>query len=1083
MILGPIFCGSLEKNMNESSKSYLYGNLRLSAAEWRANLDNTDTAETLQSMQDIDKNAEWLRAYLQENDTPTEELGLPGREYNELKRSKINTMGDMLASYPDFSTGCSRHIGAQTAKRMRRVVEKYCKRLLDERDGRTASNAHLEEPDLPPFISNLTEDRLIVAKDRESFSPEKSILLTPTRPSKISAQGLARLRKDETPIEELGLSVRSFNCLRRAGVNTLGDAAARYPNGFLGIRNLGSKSAEEVCNKIEEWHKCIRNDQPKTPKSMSEEPVENAEMLMLDLSGMTAFEILSSPEFAERASEFLRSDTTPIEDLGLSGRQYNSLKRAKIYTFGELFALYPDNFISLRNLGEKSESELKALVERRMEKLRNSMILYCSGAETSAEVCYSDEDIREKLLAQFVGVGFRGLSFQELRADLPESIEDGRIKKIIGSLIAEKQLEYVDFRCYRVYPSFFDVLRETTAFMSPEDKNMLRRRFGGDTLEAIAQDYGITRERVRQKTEKYKRKIRIAFKADTGFDYFNEDFYAYLFTNYRDEGREFWREYINVPEQTYFYLKELCDPGKKKIAEAIDDPNVAVSLKYRINAYLNRNKIYLDGELVECSRGAIEDFLLRKTRGEEMDYEAFCEKYNDLLRDNSITDEKLFYSDDVIRTRMNKLSCSNLCLWKQGQRLRFYDIASRDYTELLDSLNLESFENTEISTLKFFEDYPELMRSYDIRDQYELHNLLKKTLSEGSFHDLRFGRQPMLQFGEFDRTAALYAMLEDLSPVSSEEFVECIHKEYGYDKATTLASYLQPLMKYYHNGVFSVDFKHIPESRVQVLRTTLTEDFYFISEIKDIYSRLFPEADAEEINPYSLNDLGFTVLSKYAIQHFDSAADYFHQLLTKDDIYSLKPLRERYGKIMMFSQTLFDLRREYEIFLFGDEQIVTMRRLSRFGITKDDIYSYCDAVAAATEDGEYFTVYSLRQKGVESKLDDLGFDDLFYAWILAMHPDFAYQRVFRSIILLKTNESAFTSTRDFLRWLLSDYDSVDADDFISDCQENYGIAIPNRSEITEAISGTDMYYDPIMGRIYSDKSIYYDELSDEPDDE
>ena len=244
--------------MNESSKSYLYGNPRLSAAEWRTNLDNTDTAETLQSMQDIDKNAEWLRAYLQENDTPIEELGLPGREYGELKRSEINTMGDMLASYPDFSTGCSRHIGAQTAKRMRRVVEKYCKRLLDERDGRTASNAHLEEPDLPPFISNLTEDRLIAAEDRESYFPEKSILLTTTRPSKISAQGLARLRKDETPIEELGLSVRSFNCLRRVGVNTLGDAAARYPNGFLGIRNLGRKSAEEVCDKIEEWYKCIR---------------------------------------------------------------------------------------------------------------------------------------------------------------------------------------------------------------------------------------------------------------------------------------------------------------------------------------------------------------------------------------------------------------------------------------------------------------------------------------------------------------------------------------------------------------------------------------------------------------------------------------------------------------------------------------------------------------------------------------------------------------------------------------------------------------------------------------------------------
>ena len=132
MMFWPLFRGSLEKNMNESSKSYLYGNPRLSAAEWRTNLDNTDTAETLQSMQDIGKNAEWLRAYLQENDTPIEELGLPGREYNELKRSKINTMGDMLALYPDFSVGRGSHIGAQTAKRMRRVVEKFCKRLLDE---------------------------------------------------------------------------------------------------------------------------------------------------------------------------------------------------------------------------------------------------------------------------------------------------------------------------------------------------------------------------------------------------------------------------------------------------------------------------------------------------------------------------------------------------------------------------------------------------------------------------------------------------------------------------------------------------------------------------------------------------------------------------------------------------------------------------------------------------------------------------------------------------------------------------------------------------------------------------------------
>lgn len=1093
MTLPPFFAAVWRKNMDRTGNWYMHGNPQLSASEWRDAMDNADVNETLQAIQAIDRNADWLRAYLHENDIPVEQLGLPDWEYNVLKRSGFHTLGGMLAHYPDLSVRQGSYTGQQTAKRMRRVIEKCCKRLLDERDSQVMKGVK-READAPLQKGSSAEECPSAAECVESPSAAKEIVPSVDLfSSKISEQDLARLKTNKTPIEELKLSVRSYNCLKRAKIDTLGDAAARYPNDFIRIRNLGRKSAVEVCTKIEEWCARILSSQAKVSGGASEEVdgtvgttaevQECANALMQRLAGMTALEILSSPEFSERASGFMRNNATPIENLGLSVRSYNSLKRAEISTLGELFTLYPDKFLDLRNLGRKSELELKALIEQYVERLRNSMILYCAGMEASVEVRYSDEDIRENLLAQYAEAGFRGLSFQELRNDLPESVEDERVKKIIGSLIAEKQLEYVDFRCYRVYPSFFDALTETTAFMLAEDKDILRRRFRGDTLEAIAQDYGITRERVRQKSEKYKRKIRLAFKADTGFDYFDEDFYAYLFTNYRDEGKEFWREYINVPEQTYFYLKELCDPGKKKIAEAIDDPNVAVSLKYRIDAYLNRNKIYLDGELVERSRGTIEDFLLRKTGGEEMSSEEFCEKYNALLRDNGVTDENLYYSDVVIRTRMNKLSASMLCLWKQGQHLRFYDIASRDYTELLDALNLDSFEDTEISTLKFFEDYPELMRSYDIRDQYELHNLLKKTLPEGSFHDLHFGRQPILQFGKFDRTAALYAMLEDLSPVSTEEFIECIHKEYGYDKATVSATYVQPLMKYCHNGIFSVDFKRIPEACIQTLRAALTEDFYFISEIKKLYSRLFPEADTEEINPYSLKNLGFSVFSKYAIQHFDSAADYFQQLLMKDDTYSLKPLRERYGKIMMFSQTLFDLRRAYEIFLFGDDQIVNMRRLASFGLTKDDIYSYCDAVAAATVDGEYFTVYSLLQEGLESKLDDLGFDDLFYAWILAMHPDFAYQRVFGSVVLLKTSESAFTSTRDFLRWLLSDYDSVDIDDFISDCRENYGITIPSRFEITEAISGTDMYYDPIMNRIYSDKSIYYDELSDELADE
>lgn len=54
----------------------------------------------------------------------------------------------------------------------------------------------------------------------------------------------------DMPIEELELSVRSFNCLKRAGINTIGDLSSRTENDMVKVRNLGKKSLEEVKQKL-----------------------------------------------------------------------------------------------------------------------------------------------------------------------------------------------------------------------------------------------------------------------------------------------------------------------------------------------------------------------------------------------------------------------------------------------------------------------------------------------------------------------------------------------------------------------------------------------------------------------------------------------------------------------------------------------------------------------------------------------------------------------------------------------------------------------------------------------------------------
>ena len=54
----------------------------------------------------------------------------------------------------------------------------------------------------------------------------------------------------EMSIEDLELSVRSFNCLKRAGISTVEDLANKTEEDMMKVRNLGKKSLDEVTHKL-----------------------------------------------------------------------------------------------------------------------------------------------------------------------------------------------------------------------------------------------------------------------------------------------------------------------------------------------------------------------------------------------------------------------------------------------------------------------------------------------------------------------------------------------------------------------------------------------------------------------------------------------------------------------------------------------------------------------------------------------------------------------------------------------------------------------------------------------------------------
>jgi DNA-directed RNA polymerase subunit alpha len=61
------------------------------------------------------------------------------------------------------------------------------------------------------------------------------------------------------PIEDMDLTVRSYNCLKREGVTTVGELVQKSEEDLLEIRNFGQKSIDEVKAKLEEMELGLKN--------------------------------------------------------------------------------------------------------------------------------------------------------------------------------------------------------------------------------------------------------------------------------------------------------------------------------------------------------------------------------------------------------------------------------------------------------------------------------------------------------------------------------------------------------------------------------------------------------------------------------------------------------------------------------------------------------------------------------------------------------------------------------------------------------------------------------------------------------
>ena len=964
---------------------------------------------------------------------PIDTIGLTVRSLNALRRAGVRTLGDML-SHTEESLSQIRNLGKKSILEILEKIEQY--RNMQEMGAETELIQRSGES------QDLNFDALL-----QSSEGQKKIL--------------AFLEEKQISLDALDLlSARTYNLLMLGGYESLAQIAFLTQDQLMAIPRMDEAAAEEIRKRTMTYILQLQGEI--TAFVNKPAPVKLSDMVYM-------------PQYQGSILEFVQRNDIFLPRSTMSTRSRNQLQKNGYLQMSNIIFLTPQQIKRIPSLGSSSIAEIQQFIQDYLKKHETRMLAYCSG-DTS--VLWDDTAISKKILRLYNENPFAGYSLKEFREslELPDSISETQLKRVIGKLIGDRELEYVDFRCYRVYEKFQEFV-ESCEDLDERTRDFLRKRLQGVTLEAIGQEYDRTKERVRQILKSGIKIIRARHETFTGKKCFDEEYYQYFYETYAFDKKEATR-YMGIPESVWKYL-DLMDvkPGKTDLLSALDDPKLETGLRLKIKNYLNRDKFFVDGMWIEKNHTELERVVARKFCREDTSFSDFVRMYNDYLDSEDVTfDEKVYITEPVLRYRRASISESRFVLSKQNEVLRYYDMDIRDYSELLETLNLDIYENVEYSTVKFMNDYPEVMKKYDIRDQYELHNLLRKIVPEGSYHDLRFGRMPHIKFGSFDRDSAILEILIENAPITGQEIAQRMYEEYGFDPQFVMLNNLPNFYMYNRDGIYTVDQKVMSLERKNALKAALTDDFYYIDEVRKKYMELFPDADPEEINSYNLKIMGFVVLSRYVLQNHPSLEAFFEKTFTGEDILDLKPLRKRYAYVQMFYQKLLEMKRNMQVIEFEPNQLLNFRKLERAGVTKEMIEEYCQAVYDFVPDGHYFSIRALRQDGFESELFDLGFSDWFYANLLHTDNRFSMCNMFKSIILYKGKENITIESMLVDRVLA--HSRIDVYELIEELTDRFGCTIEERSDVTYRLKNTQIYHDKILDRLYANVDLYYENLEE-----
>ena len=379
-----------------------------------------------------------------------EEIGLSKRASNCLMRGKIRTVGAMLKADADTLYRIP-YMGKQSVEEVLQKIEEYRTFLQDGADPKQSGG---ETFDLSAWAE--------------------------------SEEGKAAIRyyydRQERTIDELTLlSARSFNMLTMCGYTQLSQILFLSEGELLQLPGIDPASVHEIGMVCAEYRRAHASDFADAYAAFK------AQTLSME-------DLLRTPEYRDTIVRYAKHNDRDLNGMNLSYRALTRLHAEGYRNLSDILFLTEKELKAIPGMGSNSSGEILFKVQEYFAENSTRIRNVCGGDDAAL---VTDEAIRSDILRLYQTIGFNGLHFPEIKdaLHLPPSVTDQRLKQIIGSLLADGLLEYVDFCCYRVYPGFADYLDRCDA-IDDRSKEFLRKRLDGLTLEEIRLEYNLTRQRV-----------------------------------------------------------------------------------------------------------------------------------------------------------------------------------------------------------------------------------------------------------------------------------------------------------------------------------------------------------------------------------------------------------------------------------------------------------------------------------------------------------------------------------------------------------------------------------------------------------